>query len=481
MMLNCRAKLTITAIPNPTMNRAYKVLPWLIFAFAAIKILATVQTRPLIAYANNWDFARESACYGIWEHYPSGKDKTSANFEGPVNPLVYDGDRHPEWCLHVIDNAFIRLILAFHNLGDEIDLQTVGTLKASFLLGMMGWLMVLLRKKSHQLVAALTFLLAFGDIAYLSFFNTLYAEFSMLAGAFLSLFGLLMLAYDARQRRSSIAFCIASLLFFGLAKGQYMPLAVVAGMVMGAIILARHKAVTSAVVLITATVAMPIGFNMANRTSGLMRTIAVVNIMDTVMVAVLPNTRDPLASMRKLGLPEHCSKALGVSWYDIGPSHNLPCPELANLSRTKLIGLFLWDPTSFFRPMSLAISKIRPLQLTYLSNTENALARNSKRYRLLKLTSLSTALDRLPPSAFFVLIVAALVMSVASLLAIRRSSPAFLCSAGGALIFYALFSSVFGDGFFEISKHGTAILLGICVQAAASLFYLATKFQTHAP
>jgi hypothetical protein len=462
------------------MNRAYKVLPWLIFALAAIKILATVQTRPLIAYANNWDFARESGCYGVWEHYPNGKNKTAANFERPVNPLVYDGDRHPEWCLHVIDNAFIRLILAFHNLGDEIELQTVGTLKASFLLGMMGWLMVLLRKKSHQLVAALTFLLAFGDIAYLSFFNTLYAEFSMLAGAFLSLFGVLMLAYDARQAGSSIAFCIVSLLFFGLAKAQYLPLAVVAGMVMGAIMVARHKAVTSAVVLITATVAMPIGSNIANR-SGIMRTIAVVAITETVMVAVLPNTRDPLASMRKLGLPEHCSKGLGVSWYHTGPSHNLPCPELANLSRTKLIGLFLWDPTSFFRPMSLAINQIRPLQLTHLPNTENTLARNSKRYRFLKLTSLSTALDRLSPSAFFVLIVAALVVSVASLLAIRRSSLAFLCSAGGALVFYALFSSVFGAGLLEISKHGTAIFLGICVQAAASLFYLATKLKTHAP
>jgi hypothetical protein len=473
--------LPIAAIADPTMNRAYKILPWLIFAFAAVKILATVRTSPLIGYANNWDFVRESACYGVWEQYPNGKNKTEANREGPVNPLLYDGDRHPEWCVHVIDNAFIRLILAFHNLGDKIDLRTVGTLKAVFLLGMMSWLMVLLRKKSHQLVAALTFLLAFGDIAYLSFFNTLYAEFSMLAGAFLSLFGLLMLAYDARPRRSSIAFCIVSLLFFGLAKTQYMPLALVAGMVMGVIVFMRQRAVAPAVALLTAAVAMPIGFNIANRRSDLMRNMSIANLMDTVMVAVLPNTRDPLASMRKIGLPEHCSKGLGVSWYDLDVAHDLPCPELANLGRTKLIGLFLWDPTSFFRPMSLAINKIRPLQLNYLSNTENVLVRNSKGYRFLKLTSLSTALDRLPPSAFFVLIVAALAMSVGSLLAIRRSSPAFLCSAGGALIFYALFSSVFGDGFFEISKHGTAIFLGICVQAVACLFYLATKLKTHAP
>jgi hypothetical protein len=465
------------------MNRAYKILPWLIFAFAAVKILATVRTSPLIAYANNWDFARESGCYGVWEHYTNQKNKTAANFEGPVNPLVYDGDRHPGWCVYAIDNIFIRSVLAFHNFGDEIDLRTVGTLKAIFLLGMMSWLMVLSRKKSHQLVAALTFLLVFGDIAYLSFFNTLYAEFSMLAGAFLSLFGLLMLAYDAGLRRSSIAFCIISLLFFGLAKAQYMPLAVVAGVMMGIVMLMRHKAVTSGIVLIAVTLAMPIGFNVANPpTSGIMRTISLINIVDTVMVAVLPSTRDPLASMRKIGLPEHCSKGLGVSWYStrVGNATYPPCPEVAKLSRTKLIGLFLRNPTSFFRPMSLGISRIRPLQLTYLPNTENALVRNSKRYRFLESTSLSSGLDKLGPPAFFFLVIAALATGVTSLLVIRQSSPAFLCSAGGTLIFYALFSSVFGDGFHEISKHGTAIFLGICVQAVGCLFYLAAKLRIHA-
>jgi hypothetical protein len=209
------------------------------------------------------------------------------------------------------------------------------------------------------------------------------------------------------------------------------------------------------------------------------------------MVAVLPNTHDPVASMRKLGLPEHCSKAIGVPWWDPRVAEHLLCPELANLSRTKLLGLFFWDPTSFFRPMSLAIDYIRPLQLNYLPNTENALVRNSERYRLLKLTSLSTALDALSPSTFFVLIVTSQVIGVASLLAIRRSSWALLCSAGGALVFYAIFSSVFGDGLPEISKHGTAILLGICVQAVASVFYLgfslaflgqvAPKLKTRAP
>jgi hypothetical protein len=55
-------------------------------------------SQPILAYANNYDFVRQSSCVGIWEDY-GGKDKTQSNPLGPVNRLSYIGDRQPQVCL----------------------------------------------------------------------------------------------------------------------------------------------------------------------------------------------------------------------------------------------------------------------------------------------------------------------------------------------------------------------------------------------
>lgn len=454
------------------MSRTARIAPWLVFFFVALRMVLIVQTSPLIAYANNWDFARESGCYGVWEQYPDGKDKTTLNFAGPVNPLIYDGDRRPEWCAYVVDNAFIGAILAFHQSGDTVRLQEVGLLRATFLIAMTGWLLLLLQR--HRLLAAVTFLVAFGDIAYLSFFNTLYAEFSMLAGAYLALFGVVLLLHD--QRRPSlptIAFCSIALLFFAGAKEQYMPLAVLTGLGMAAAALFKWRAHAIAGWLVAVTIAAPATFFAVNsHSSGVMGAIKVANIMDTVMVGVLPQTRDPISSMRKLGLPDSCAKAIGVSWYAPGVANNLPCPEITKVSRVQIFRLFFNEPDAFFKPMYLATTKVRPLQLDYLTNTENVTVRDSHRYALLKSTSITTWLDEIPAYAFSLLVCFSIFAGGICTLFLMRSASMLLMSAGGVIVFYALFSSVFGDGFMEISKHATAIVLGLSLQISVVLIHV---------
>jgi hypothetical protein len=457
------------------MKRIGAFLPWLILLLTVIKILAVVQNDPLIAYANNWDFARESACYGVWEHYPNGKDKTTFNFEGPVNPLIYDGDKRPEWCAHVADNAFIRLVLAFHTKGNTVDLRSVGLAKAVFLIGMGTWMLLILGSWRSRMIAIVSFAIAFGDIQYLAFLNTLYAEFSMLAGGFFSVVGLYVLLFDRRVSRASVAFCVVSLFFFGFAKAQYMPLAVGVGFVMAGVLLVKRKNIIEAGMIAVLAIVLPLTFSVSNRMAGgVMSAISVANIVDTVMVGVLPNTEDPVASMRKLGLPDHCEKGLGVSWYEPGVANNLPCPEVANMSRLKLLGLFLWDSSAFFRPMSLAVDRVRPLQLGYLPNAENLEVRSSLIYRFVKATSLSTYLDSLPTSVFAVLVLGCWVLGGLAAIRSIRSEAAFFATTGAVFMFYAVLSSVFGDGFMEISKHATAISLGMFFQITAVVSLLSS-------
>ena len=452
------------------------IFPWAILFIAGLKIVAIVSTTPLIAYANNWDFAREFACYGVWEKYPGGKDKTESNFQAPVNPLKYDGDRRPEWCFHAIDNVFVRTVLAFHDGGDDVDLREVGAARVAFLLAMATWLMFLARTLTQRMLISISFLLVFGDIAYLSFFNTLYAEFSMLAGGLFSVFGLMLLAADEKARRGVVAFSAISLLFFGLSKAQYMPLAVVFGLVMAAVVLLKHSARLAAALFTALAIGMPTGLAKVNASNnGVMSTITVANMMDTLMVAVLPNTRDPKASLRKVGLPDHCARALGVSWYDPGVANNLPCPEIAHTSRTQLIWLFLYDATAFFNPMSLAIQKVRPVQIDNLGIAESDLIANSKRLAIASESSATKVIDSLSMPAFFMVVLGSIAAAAFAAFQAFRSSTALLVAAGGGIVFYALISSVFGDGFMEISKHATALSMGLFIQVCAIALLLGRK------
>jgi len=448
--------------------RASAIAAWALFAITAVKILLAVSLSPLIAYANNWDFARESACYGVWENYPGGKDKTAFNFERPVNPLRYDGDKRPEWCLKTIDNVFVGLAVEVHDIGDTIDLRWIGLARAAFLLAMTGWLMTLARTPGQSLAISVTFLLAFGDIAYLSFFNTLYAEFSMLAGCFLSAMALMLITRAAVPAKQLLAFSVVALVFFGLSKAQYMPLAVLCAAVFAVVAWVKVRARGIAAIFLALAVAMPVGFSVFNSSSsGIMAAIKTANIMDTLMVAVLPNSRDPSASLAKVGLPKSCEKALGVSWYDPGVANNLPCPEIANTTRVKLIGLFLWEPTAFFNPMRLAIEKVRPSTIHYLGIVETPEVRGGLRFELIDRTSLSRAIDALPVGLYFLIVAASLIAALVGVFRSMRSEGALLIAAGGIVVFYALLSSVFGDGFMEISKHATAIFLGLVIQLGA--------------
>jgi hypothetical protein len=450
-------------------SRAANIAAWVIFALAALKIIATVSSSPLIAYANNWDFARESACYGVWEKYPNGKDKTTFNFEGPVNPLIYDGDTRPEWCARVIDNVFIRSVLAFHKVGDAIDLREIGLLRAAFLIVMTFWLMRML--KEHRLFASIAFALVFGDLAYLSFFNTLYAEFSMLSGALLSVFAGVLLLHEDRPSWRAVLFAIISLAFFGGAKEQYLPLAILAGLLMAIILAIKWGSRLSASALAVAALALPATLLSVNsHSTGVMATIKVANIMDAVMLGVLPNASNPINAMHVLKLPDHCAKAIGVSWYDPGVANNLPCPEVASVSRVSFLRLFASDPQSFGKPMWLALQKTRPLQLHYLPNAENEGVRDSATYIFVKETSLSTWFDRLPHGAYAM--VACVMFVFGSIYAVMRRDRVYALpiAVASVLAFYAIFSSVFGDGFMELAKHATAFTMGLLLYVSAAIY-----------
>ena len=58
----------------------------ILFFITVIKMLVVVFSNPILGYANNHDFLRQSSCVGLWQNYQN-KPKISANPERPINKL----------------------------------------------------------------------------------------------------------------------------------------------------------------------------------------------------------------------------------------------------------------------------------------------------------------------------------------------------------------------------------------------------------
>ncbi len=195
-----------------------------------IKIIATVFTSPIMGYANNYDFLRQSSCIGIWQSIQD-KPKTSEHLEGPVNSLIYDGSKDQNLCMNSIDNAFPWIAKSFHKIGDKIDFREISLWKTIILLLGFSLLIHIATEKYKKLAISLIFFLVFGDITNLLYINTLYLEFSVITSSFFALFFTILLILSTSKNIPLFVLASISIVWLGLAKQQYMPLAVLLGLI----------------------------------------------------------------------------------------------------------------------------------------------------------------------------------------------------------------------------------------------------------
>lgn len=455
----------------------------LLLAIALLKSILIVSANPLIAYANNTDFARVSACMGLWQHSPNKVAKTAAHFEGPVNSLYYDGDAAGGWCLHSIDNIYAQVATMFHLTGERVDFRLIGKLRMLLLIAISIWAMTIAQGAFEKMAVGIVSLLVFGDMAYISYFNTLYTEFSVLVGVVFGTMAIVFVwrASDASRIKTNVQLLIGSMLLLGLSKAQYSPLASVLGIAFAVIVATRFKIYRLAVLLICISIVIPIAFSAANPPKiGVVRDSNTANKFNTFIQAVIPETRDPLATLQQLKLPQSCAEGLGKIWYAKGIEENRLCAEVESISRVTLLSIFLREPQSFYRPLFIGITQMQPLLLSHLPNWETEGARQSRRYRLAKWTSLTTLLDAFPNSIFVGIAVLSFAAGAVGCLVVRRrlrkasqlSDQAWiLIGLGGIVAFYAVLSSVFGDGYAELSKHGFLLGVGYALQTTGVIAY----------
>jgi hypothetical protein len=451
-------------------RRITEGLTLLLLAYFALRLALVVTAEPIIGFANNFDFMRQSACVGVWQDYPD-RAKDSWHWEGPVAALRYDGDRRYYECGWAADNLFPWLAAHRHALGDRMDLREVGAAKLAALLLLAICLVFSQATAPARLASAAVLVAVAGDFDALSFLNTLYVEttaIGALCGLLISGAALLSAARPPGWR----ALCLPALLLacLGLDKQQWGPFVILLGAALAMSLAWRWRAHAKAATVLAVALLAPLVLTKANEMKwGVLPWLVRANHLHVFYGAVWPAAPDPDAALRILGLPPACAVPRTPQSL-VAAAKVPPCEEAALFNRSRLAALALTQPAAVARPLLTGLVKSQPTRKNPLARLPSAAA-DTPRASFLRLTSITYWLACLPPPAYALLtggvILGAILAGAALALKRPRRAPSF-CAAlfvlSGLTGAYAVFSAVFGDGYEEIWRH--ALLLPLSTGSA---------------
>lgn len=454
----------------------------MLVALAVLRLAVIVFAHPMVGYANSYDFIREEACIGVWQHYAYA-DKAAAHPAAPVPALVFDGARRRDFCLPSADNLFAYAAAHVHKKGSTFDLREVGGLRAAATVLILATLLTQPIGAPLRLALAAAALLIFGDIATAAFANTLYVEYSVVLSVVATVGAIASLLTRPRPPGlTSILFACIATAWLCFTKQQYCPLGVLGAAAVGALLWRRwHKPRSATAILAIALGAAGLCLALGRGAPGsLPAAIQVANRADSVFGAILPEAADKAAALRTLGLPPTCQSAVGRDWYSQPAAQEL-CPKIAALRRWRLLPLFATQPGTFARPLRHAVFRSQPSPEGWLARYETPAAAAQSAVRLIRQTSISTLLAAIPSGLYCALLYASI--ACGSVVALRlprggmradQTAAAALLISGSMIIAFAIASAVFGDGYFDLGRHTILIPAGLAIALCGATLGAAT-------
>jgi hypothetical protein len=461
----------------PERSRAVARLAALVLlALGVWRIAVIVAASPMLGYANQFDMGRTSACFGLWPDLPEPA-RYEAHPQAPIAHYVRAEPR-PAECYRSSELAFVAAALAIAPRDGPVDLRIVGAVKGALLiLVALGLDAALKRRPAWALANAAVFAVVLADPMIMLWANTLYTEFGAVLGAYASI-GLLP-ALVIREPQSApprwTLFGFAcSLAVLGMSRQQHLLLPAV--LALPVLISLWRTARGIALGLGLWVLALAIAQAMMARPA----TITAANNADVVLGAILPASRDQARTADRLGLPPRCLQSSGASWYEtMGESLAATCPEALAMPRRALAAVAFTEPATVARATLRGLPQLQDWRLGYLGSVEGRDFAGNEAVRAVAgpaAISLATVVTALPRQAFVWILGGSLALLVASTGAtlrasIRgRSAPfALLIYALTATAWYAILTSILGDGYVEIPRH--AQLAAPCL--AASLLIVA--------
>ena len=350
---------------------------------------------------------------------------------------------------------------------------------------------------AQKIAITIAFFLVFGDMYTLLYINTLYLEFSVFAALFL-LIPMTAILLSAREppRLPVLILFLLSILWLGLSKQQYSPLASVTALTAAFVFWYRWREYPYATIFFMVALAIPLLFAQMNKDISIANAINFANKTNTYLGAVLPEAQDKEAALVRLRLPNHCLAGIGKTWYTPGMQENHLCPEVKDSSRIRLLGLFFEQPVTLYRPLYMASQRLHPFYPKYLGYFEEPRIGNTLRYQFAKSLNFTRVIGSLGANAgVWLLVLGSALALIAILVLLGRGVHSttettlyqarfglWLIALGGSVMFYSIFSSVFGDGYTEIPKHAVGFTVGLAFQVSGLItfgvsWFMASKFK----
>ncbi len=449
-----------------------------VFGLARLGLL--VAHDPLLGYANQYDMLRISACTGLYPDLPEPQ-RFAATIEAPLERYAL-GERRGADCYAGSELLFAAPVAAWTRaFGDgaagqrKVSLRTVGYVKlgvAAAMVAILAWQLWPFGLAS--IVHGTTVALVLGDPLVGLWFNTLYAEASILLGAYF-LIGMVMVIglRDSARTGHWIALAFGCLLL-GLAKEQFflLPLALLLAAMPALWPVSRRASFVMILValipvaaLALSAIAKPGDVQQANR-------------VNAYLGAVLPASQDEKATLARLGLPARCAALSGATWYlKRGEKIEDICPEVLRISSVAFLKLATSEPQTLADVVARILPATQNAYLGYLGVVAGERLAGVESLPVEAGTAWGAMAAGLPSLAYMALVAFAMLASVAAffwvaLASTRRAQgpralPAYLVLLAIAMA-YALGTTAFGDGFSEAARHqllGTACLYAWLVAA----------------
>ncbi|MFT3779348.1 MAG: hypothetical protein QM772_13930 [Ottowia sp.] len=462
-------------------NAAATLLACVILAAATLRALAFWAADPMLAYANNYDQIRALRTFGLQPR--DAKQELYAATPGQPWRYFVQADKRHAPTYPSSDLLFKSIqygtMAAFAHGDGSMDIK-VGTAPQliAWLLGV--WL--IFRRLTPRPMAALGYagwMLLVADPINLLFLNTWYAEFSTFAVATLFVGIAWLWLFDRVSLRSALIWGTTSLIFISLSRSQYMFLLPAVALLTGlALALSRpHRGLLAAapgkLALLALICLLP---TLVYKTaSEQVRTATSANRIDTVFGALLPASKDQDKMLERLGLPSGCLQFSGRNWYDTPTEqYQTHCPKVMTLSLGKIAKALVGDPTPLVTIIGNIASHHRGFLQNQLGHIEGSVHARIDTSGKMHHQSLDRLLGYLSASATHLLLWFSILSPALAALAawaLRQRRWAFVFLLNGLLFNYALFSSILGDGYFDLARHAM-----LCFSFGALFFALLATF-----
>jgi hypothetical protein len=436
----------------------------LLLALGSWRLVGDALSRPLLAYADNYDMMRLMARYGLWPvdgvpwtNHPQAPWRRFGFAEFGSGGAVYSSQI-------LLQAPAVGAMWLIERLcpGTVFDVRALGFSQALLvvLLGAAycGWFF----HRGHTaaaLACSLIVAVLAGDPINTLHLNGFYCELGALFFfCWAVLAGMSVILAGPTPGRSIL---LAVLLFLlATSKQQHGPTAVLlAAGILAAdwIIVGRFPRRLAIPLCVGALAGAAFGawdVHRVDTTKSLRR----CNLTNSILAGILPLARDRERAVRLLGMPPRCVEYIGMNWYDPRMANGHPCPEVFHVSRLRLLRLFWDDPSLPGRMVARALAELdrqpRGLLIAHLGQVEEGYMTPVPRWSI---SDLVARLHGARRHAFWLLpIVPVGWYGCRAAIQLWRKRPVgveLLVPICGLLAYAMMFLIILGDGYEDYLRH----------------------------